>query len=115
MSKTLTPKFLFSEDVQNKLIRNTKTPKSDFWIFHLDEQTKEYLKSDFLKRIGIKANVNHVLAFYDGVIIFSSYDNFHSDLVQLAQIDDITDQFIGRLIEDNIWEMHPNYHPRKFP
>lgn len=80
----------------------------DFWIFYLDGQTKEYLKSGFLKRIGIKTNVNHVLALYNGALIFPSSDNFHSDLVQLTQIDDINDQFIKPLVDENILKIHMN-------
>lgn len=108
LSEILTPKFLVSNVEQKKLIRNTRTPKSDLWIFHLDEPTREYLKSDFLKRIGIKTNVNHVLAFYEGALIFSSYDNFHSDSVQLTQTNTINDRFIGLLVDENILEIHMN-------
>ena len=102
LKNILVPEHLHSEIEQGLLKRSTQTPKQDFWIFKLNEQTKNYLKNDFLNRIGIKSNVLHILIEYNGAIVFSAFDCFDLDSVILTQTNSFNDEFVQALYDKNL-------------
>jgi len=102
LASKLTPAHLYSDREQGLLVRNTSTPKQDFWVFRINKETKDYLKKDFFNRIGLRTNVLHVLSMLDNRILFCSYDSFDEDSVLLTQTSSITDDFVRRLMEKQI-------------
>ena len=91
-----------STEEKGNFIRNTRTPKQNFWVFKLDNETKKFLKSDFLNRVGIRKNVIHVLAGTEDKIIFAAYDNFHQDCVSLSKSEVFNDHFILKITQEKI-------------
>jgi hypothetical protein len=94
----LNPKHLYSNKEIGLLMRNTKTPKQDFWVFQFNPVTRDYLKSEFIGYIGIHTNVIHMLAEYNHTLVFTSYDNFNEDCVSIVQTNEITKEKIDQLI-----------------
>ena len=102
LAGVLEPDFLYADKEIGKLIRGTRTPKQDFWVFKLDLETKNYLMKDFLHRIGIRGNVLHVLCEFEGEILFAAYDNFDVDSVGIKKTGNITDALLDGLAKKGI-------------
>ena len=104
LSKIQQSEHVYSNEEKGNFKRNTRTPRQDFWIFKLDFETKKFLKSDFLNRVGIRKNVMHVLAGTEDKIIFSAYDNFDKECVSLSKSEVFGDHFIGKMTQEKIIE-----------
>ena len=98
LKKQLLPKVQFTETEEGCLIRNTKTPKQDFWVFKIDNESRSYLKNDFINRIGIATNVIHIMIESEGKLLFTSYDNFNDDCVLLKETFFANNNFMEGLI-----------------
>lgn len=85
LKKQLTPGIEFTEKEEGCLTRNTRTPKQDFWVFKIDSKSRDYLKKNFMNRIGISKNVIHIMAEDKGKLLFASYDNFFEDNVLMDE------------------------------
>ncbi|MEM6264940.1 MAG: hypothetical protein AAGI38_20680 [Bacteroidota bacterium] len=98
----LVPKYLISADAIGLHKRNTLAPRMDFWVFNLEKKTKEYLKADFINRIGIASNVIHVLMTHQESYLFASYYHFASGMVQLFQSDFFSKETVLQLVKAGI-------------
>lgn len=102
LSKVTKSDYVISTEELGNLIRNTRTPKQDFWVFKLDESTKGFLKKDFLNRVGIRKNVIHILGERQDKLIFTAHDNFNESSVLLLKSEIHDDDFIRFLKEERV-------------
>jgi len=99
------PKLIPSQSGNGILTRTTYFPIQDFWIFELNQQTKEYIKKDLLNSIGLRNNVVHVQIEVDSQLLFVSNDGFDVDGVSLTEMQSINLDFLQILKSDGIiWD-----------
>ncbi len=99
---SLVPKFLFAEEEVGILKRNTLTPRQDFWVFELNAATRDYVKNELAKRIGLLANVLHIHIIHESKVLFASYDRFGEGCVVLAQSGLLTEAELQGLVEEGV-------------
>lgn len=84
LDKIQKPHFVLDINNTQNIWRNTITPRLDFWIFRIDENSKDYLIKDFIHRVGIRDNVVHISVEHESRLIFNSNDNMDSEGVFLS-------------------------------
>ncbi len=84
MSAFRKPNLVTTIEKTQNIRRNTIAPILDFWIFRLNNETKNYLINDFVNSIGIRDNVIHISVEHDAKLTFNSNDNFHPEAVFIS-------------------------------
>jgi len=75
-----------------------------FWVFDINEETKDYLKKEILNTIGLTDKVYHIFVQQGNDLIFESVDNFSDDCVMFYERDWVDKNFIeGLKSEGIIW------------
>ena len=102
MNKIQKPDLVIDIENTQNIRRNTIAPRLDFWIFKIDEDTKDYLTNDFINRVGIRDNVVHISVEHDSKLILNSNDNFDSEGVFISCGKFISYDLLKRLEQDNV-------------
>ncbi|RDC64586.1 hypothetical protein [Adhaeribacter pallidiroseus] len=97
LNKIQKPSFALDIEKSQNLRRNIISPRMDFWIFRLNEVTKNYLLNDFVNKVGIRYKVVHISAECDSKLIFNSNDNLDPEGVFISCGKFISPEFLNRL------------------
>lgn len=102
MNKIQKPNLVSDIDKTQNIRRNTVAPRLDFWIFKLNNDSKNYLTNDFINRVGIRENVVHIFVEYDSKLIFNSNDNFDPEGAFISCGKFISYDLLKRLEQNNV-------------
>ena len=79
-------KLIGSSEESSKLRRHTISPRQDFVILPLDDESIQLIEKRVLHLVGLRSRVIHVQIEQAGKLVFGSYDNFHRDCVWVSEV-----------------------------
>jgi hypothetical protein len=83
-----------------KLRRNTISPRQDFLIVELDDETIPLIRQRVLPSVGLNSRVIHLQIENGGKLVFGAYDNFDRECVWVSEVVGV--DLLDRLVADGI-------------